>query len=224
MGEAVADKAVASEATAGKAIAGEAAAGKAVATPPPTGGTVLSTVGLAASSAAAPAAAATGATGEATPTPGVDLGQAVEALHGTIALASGQGLAQARIVLHPAELGEILVHLTQTARGLLARVTADSPAATQALAAAHGELRQSLGSLGIDLARLDVGHSAAQGTGADSRGAAGGGAAHGERAAAGRRGARTELPEASADAASATDVDTPLSSPPSRGALVDVFA
>jgi flagellar hook-length control protein FliK len=184
----------------------------------------VSPVGLATSSVSAPASAATGATGAAAPTPGVDLQQAVEQLHGTIALAASQGLAQARIVLHPAELGEILVHLTQTARGLLARVSADSPAAMQALAAARGELRQSLGSLGIDLARLDVGHSAPQGTGADARGAAGGGAAHGERPVSGRRAARAELLEARANAASATDVDTPLAPPPSRGALVDVFA
>ncbi len=76
----------------------------------------------------------------------------------------------------PKELGEIRIHLTQTAQGLLARVTAESPAAAQALAAAHAELRQSLSSLGLNLARLDVGrhgHSAAQGGGAAPEAAAG---------------------------------------------------
>jgi Flagellar hook-length control protein FliK len=208
----------------GGVVAGRAIVGKAVAGESATGGTIASAAGLAAGSAPAPLAAATGATGEATSVPGVDLQQAVEALHGTIALAARQGLSQARIVLRPAELGEILVHLTQTARGLLARISTDSPTATQALADAHGELRQSLSSLGIDLARLDVGRSAPQGAGADSRGAAGGGAAHGEGAASGRRTAQADLEGPRSDAASATDVDTPSSSPPSRGTLVDVLA
>ncbi len=89
---------------------------------------------------------------------GVGLQEAIEGLHGTIQLAARQGLAQARISLQPEELGEIRINLTQTAQGLLARVSAESPAAAQALAAAHAELRQSLSSLGINLTRLDIGH------------------------------------------------------------------
>ena len=89
---------------------------------------------------------------------GVGLQEAIESLHGTIQLAARQGLAQARISLQPEELGEIRINLTQTAQGLLARVTAESPAAAQALAAAHAQLRQSLSSLGINLTRLDIGH------------------------------------------------------------------
>ena len=85
------------------------------------------------------------------------LQQAIESLHGTIQLAARQGLSQARISLQPEELGEIRINLTQTAQGLLARVTAETPVAAQALAAAHAQLRQSLSSLGINLARLSVG-------------------------------------------------------------------
>jgi len=89
---------------------------------------------------------------------GVGLQQAIEAVNASIELAARGGLAQARIALEPEELGEIRIHLTQTASGLLARVTADSPAAAQALAAGHLELRQSLSSAGLSLARLQIGH------------------------------------------------------------------
>lgn len=89
---------------------------------------------------------------------GAGLQQAIETLHGTIELAARQGLAQARLALHPQALGAVRIHLTQTAQGLLARVSAETPAAAQALAAGHAELRQSLSALGIDLARLHVGH------------------------------------------------------------------
>ena len=103
---------------------------------------------------------------------GVGLQEAIESLHGTIQLAARQGLTQARISLQPEELGEIRINLTQTAQGLLARVTAESPAAAQALAAAHAQLRQSLSSLGINLTRLDIGHHdpSAQGGGTDPKG------------------------------------------------------
>ena len=63
------------------------------------------------------------------------------------------------------------------AEGLLARVTADTPAAAQALAAGHAELRQSLGTLGLNLTRLHIGHSGQaplQGDGATAQGHSGG--------------------------------------------------
>jgi flagellar hook-length control protein FliK len=91
------------------------------------------------------------------PGSGVALQQAVETVQATVELAVRQGLTQARIQLHPAELGEIRIHLTQTSAGLLARVSAESSAAAQALTSAHAELRQSLSSLGIDVAQLHVG-------------------------------------------------------------------
>ncbi len=80
----------------------------------------------------------------------------IDAIRATIDLAARQGLTQARIALQPAELGEIRIHLSQTADGLTARVTADTPAAAQALAQGRADLHQSLSSLGVSLLRLDV--------------------------------------------------------------------
>ncbi|HEY3829855.1 MAG TPA: flagellar hook-length control protein FliK [Solirubrobacteraceae bacterium] len=107
---------------------------------------------------------------------GVGLERAIETVHATIELAARQGLSQARIALQPEELGEIRIHLTQTSAGLTARVTAESASAAQALAAGHAELRQSLGSIGLSLTRLDVGHleqSAASGSQQGGEGARG---------------------------------------------------
>jgi len=115
-----------------------------------------SPAGLAQTPLGGPSAA--GSTGEATPAYGVGLEQAIENMHVTIELAAREGLSQARIALEPEELGEIRIHLTQTSAGLIARVTAESPAAAQALAAGHAELRQSLSSMGLSLARLQIGH------------------------------------------------------------------
>jgi flagellar hook-length control protein FliK len=83
----------------------------------------------------------------------------IDAIRATIEVAARQGLTQARIALQPAELGEIRIHLTQTADGLLARVTADTPAAAQILAGARAELHHSLSSAGVSLLRLDIGSS-----------------------------------------------------------------
>jgi type III secretion system needle length determinant len=91
---------------------------------------------------------------------GVDLQQMIDAVKATIQLAARQGVTQARIALQPQELGDIRIHLSQTANGLLARVTADTPAAAQALAGGRSELHQSLSSLGVSLLRLDIGSSA----------------------------------------------------------------
>ncbi len=102
---------------------------------------------------------------------GVGLQQAIEAVNASIELAARGGLAQARIALEPEELGEIRIHLTQTTSGLVARVTAENPAAAQALAAGHAELRQSLSSAGLSLTRLHIGHGQmAAGTGEGSAG------------------------------------------------------
>ena len=151
------------------------------------------------------------------------LEQAIETVHATIELAARQGLAQARIALQPAELGEIRIHLTQTAAGLVARVTAETPAAAQALAAGHAELRQSLSSLGLTLTRLDIGHhdqSAANGS-------QHGGHENPNGQGTSRSGAGTnrstgiEDPEATA-AEPAAEAQTPPAGEP--GALVDVLA
>jgi len=49
------------------------------------------------------------------------------------------------------------IHLSQTAAGLLARITADTPVASQALAQGRAELHRSLSSLGVSLVRFELG-------------------------------------------------------------------
>jgi flagellar hook-length control protein FliK len=161
---------------------------------------------------------------------GVGLQEAIESLHGTIQLAARQGLTQARISLQPEELGEIRINLTQTAQGLLARVTAESPAAAQALAGAHAQLRQSLSSLGINLTRLDIGHhDPAQSGGANAKGGGGqGGAARGESFTDGRPGRPTAIaaladPETETDSPVAEE-PAPATIAPPNGTLIDVLA
>jgi hypothetical protein len=161
---------------------------------------------------------------------GVGLQQAIETLHGTIQLAARQGLSQARIALEPEGLGEIRIHLTQTAQGLLARVSAETPIAAQALAAAHAELRQSLSSLGLNLARLHIGRhdqSAAQdggtalgGGGHDGAAGSGGASSRGNRS--GQAAAITASTDSPADPESAEDAQPAPA--PSHGTLVDVLA
>ena len=97
--------------------------------------------------ASAPAASQSG---------GVALQDMIESIHATVEMAARQGMAQARIALEPEELGSLRIHLSQTADGLLARVSADTPAAAQALAGGRAELHQSLSSLGVSLLRLDI--------------------------------------------------------------------
>jgi Flagellar hook-length control protein FliK len=161
---------------------------------------------------------------------GVGLQQAIETLHGTIQLAARQGLSQARIALEPEGLGEIRVHLTQTAQGLLARVTAETPVAAQALAAAHAELRQSLSSLGLNLARLDVGrhgHATAQGGGtALGGGGRDGATGGGEASSRGTRSGQTDATATPSDPAPGDEVQTNAQPEPAplRGALIDVLA
>jgi flagellar hook-length control protein FliK len=157
---------------------------------------------------------------------GVDLERAIEAVHATIELATRQGLAQARIALAPEELGEIRIHLTQSAQGLIARVTAESPAAAQALADGHAELRQSLSSLG--LSALHLGSCASEHSGA------GLGAqtnqqrsAHDPRAGeAPQHTRRASTDEADDDMGGSEEapVSEPSSIPRPLGALVDVLA
>jgi len=80
----------------------------------------------------------------------------IESIRATIDIAARQGMTQARIALQPEELGHISIRLTQTSEGLLARVSAETPAAAQALQAGRTELHQSLSSLGVSLLRLDI--------------------------------------------------------------------
>jgi flagellar hook-length control protein FliK len=91
--------------------------------------------------------------------PGVPMQEMIDSIGATIELAARQGIAKARIELQPEELGHISIRLSQTSEGLRARVTADTPAAAQALTQGRGELRQTLSSLGLSLLQLDIGSS-----------------------------------------------------------------
>jgi type III secretion system needle length determinant len=104
------------------------------------------------------AAAATGnvsSQAPATPAAGVGMHEMIESIRATIEISVRQGQTQARIALQPQELGQISIRISQTSQGLLARVSADTPAAAQALAEGRSELRQSLSSLGLPLT-LDI--------------------------------------------------------------------
>jgi soluble lytic murein transglycosylase-like protein len=162
---------------------------------------------------------------------GADMQQTIEAVHATIELAARQGATQARIALQPQELGEIRVHLTQSAQGLIVRLTASTQTAAAALAAGHGELRQSLSSLGLSALHLDGLTGEHDGAGVGSHAGERDSARDAATAAGGRRspragadavsGAGGAQAEAAADAANAPAVSTHLVL---HGALVDVFA
>ncbi|HXR28032.1 MAG TPA: flagellar hook-length control protein FliK, partial [Solirubrobacteraceae bacterium] len=190
-----------------------------VASPLPTGASVHAADTPAPSPTAAPTAPASGE-GSSPSLPGapagatIDLQHTIESVRATIALAARQGLAQARIALQPRELGDIRIHLSQTADGLLARVTADSPAAAQVLADARGELHRSLSSLGVSLLRLDIGSFTQSG--------------HGDRE--GRLQGGASSPSSLADPSTTSEEGEPAEEPAgasagaSAGRLVDVLA
>ncbi len=153
---------------------------------------------------------------------GIDLQQTIEAVRATIALAARQGVSQARIALQPQELGDIRIHLTQTSDGLLARLTADTPAGAQALAGGRAELHQSLSSLGVSLLRLDIGSGQYEAGDRQGRfGANPNGSSDGSSASSARLSSAEELD--SAEAALEPD-GAPLSSALQSGGLVDVLA
>jgi flagellar hook-length control protein FliK len=88
---------------------------------------------------------------------GVEMQDMIDSIRATVQIATRHGVAHARIALQPEELGQLRIHLSQTGAGLLARVTADTDAAAQALVAGRAELHRSLNSLGTTLLRLDIG-------------------------------------------------------------------
>jgi len=143
-----------------------------------------------------------------------ELGEMIDAIHATIELAARRGATQARIALQPEELGEIRIHLSQSADGIVARLTAATPAAAQALASGRGELHQSLSSLGATLLQLDIGmFESREGRRQEIAGEPGSG-----RTAA----APTEEDESIAATGGATADAAPSGS--ALGALVDVLA
>lgn len=134
-------------------------------------------------------------------------GERVEAL---VRLATRHGAAEARMELHPQELGSVVVRLRMTSDGLSATFTASNPEAIPQLQQAGDDLRRSLEAKGLTLATLDV---RAQG---DDAGPAG------ERRHGHGTGRRT------ADPRDVEDVDdepiTSITTTVPAGALVDVHA
>jgi hypothetical protein len=142
---------------------------------------------------------------------GVSLARAIDAVHAAISQGISSGASQTRIELSPASLGTIRINLQHTSDGVVARVIADHPEATQTLQQGSDDLRRSLESAGVTLLRLDIG----------TRGESGP-ATHGFDQAPG--GAGSELP--ASDEAGGLDADTsnPITPAVSTGALVNVLA
>jgi flagellar hook-length control protein FliK len=103
-------------------------------------------------------AAPTGAPAPAPPTPApptprlpVHPDHARALLH----IANHRGQAQARLTLHPAELGGVEVRLRVTTHGLVASITAERPESAQVLQQAGADLKRALEAQGVEVAALD---------------------------------------------------------------------
>lgn len=183
---------------------------------PVTPGTVAAEADSLLTSAMGVQASANGASATAAPVTaaGVGMQDMIDSIRATIELAARQGAAQARIALHPQELGHISIRLSQTGDGLLARVNADTTAGAQALAGGRAELHQTLSTLGVTLLRLDIGSFAQSQTGEQEQSAGGQGGSEGSGEAEGP------------DDAEGAQASTPTTSLAGTGAgeLVDVLA
>lgn len=140
----------------------------------------------------------------------------IERIGATVRMATREGVSQARIELRPADLGHVAIRLVQSGDGLRARITADTPAAAQALVQGRGELTQALGALKVSLLGLDIGFSGQPAPGDGGERFAGG--AQAQAGTAGRDKAG-EL-ESPADEAQ----QSPQARGRELGEIVDVFA
>jgi flagellar hook-length control protein FliK len=122
-------------------------------------------------------APATPSTPAAPAVPGARLEQAVETVHQVIRISQSNGITQARVQLHPEELGSIDIHLRSTPDGVVARVVADASQAAAVLRDGGDELRRQLASQGINLTHFDVGTAG----GEQHEAAFGNGGSHGQR-------------------------------------------
>jgi flagellar hook-length control protein FliK len=103
----------------------------------------------------------------------VTLQDAADTVRGTFTAMNQAGVSTARISLSPAALGGIKITLSQTSAGLIARVVADHPEATQTLQQAAGDLKRTLEANGTPLLRLDIssnGDQSLSGRGSDQEG------------------------------------------------------
>jgi flagellar hook-length control protein FliK len=170
----------------------------------------------AAQAQAGPALAGSGAS--APVATGVAMQDMIESIRATIEIAARQGATQARIALHPEDLGHISIRLSQTSQGLLARVSAETPAAAQALMSGRAELHQSLSSLGLSLLRLDISSFGQSETG-DREGRFAGSSERSSASSTAGGEQETESLEALGELAGAA-----APAPIAGGALVDVLA
>jgi flagellar hook-length control protein FliK len=144
----------------------------------------------------------------------VPVAEAAEALRDLIQLTRSREATHARLVLHPADLGGVEVHLRQTADGLQATVHVEHPEALQVLERGVNELRRGLEARGVHVESIDVGLAADQQ----------------ERRSESRSegfGSRTGRMTALGDAGDGADPLSPATSSTVRlsaGALVDVMA
>lgn len=153
---------------------------------------------------------------------GLQLAATVERLRDLVQVAARNGVAHARLQLHPAEFGGIDVRLRASAQGLTAKITADRPEAVQALQQAAAELRQSLQDRGLTVLDVEVSLASAGGSSAHDAAAQAGGSDNGldSQTTSDRRGM-----DAAPDT---TDLDEPELGAAPRGdagaVLVDVLA
>jgi flagellar hook-length control protein FliK len=147
------------------------------------------------------------------PPPGARLEQAVQTVNQIIRISQSSGITQARVQLHPEELGKIDIHLRSTPDGVVARVVADASQAAVVLRDGGDELRRQLASQGINLTHFDVGTS-----GQEQRGAS-----FGNDGSHNQRGNHPNTPQdADAGVPAETSDETTITLP--NGVLVDVLA
>ena len=182
--------------------------------PPATSPPPPATAAPQAAPPAQPPTAAAPAPGPAAPPPGTRLEQAVETVHQVIRISQSSGITQARVQLHPEELGSIDIHLRSTPDGVVARVVAHAAQAAAVLRDGGDDLRRQLAAQGINLTHFDVGTA-----GGDQRGAAfgdGGSQQRGNRS--------PDAGDAGSGAALADDPDETTTVSLPNGVLVDVLA
>ena len=138
----------------------------------------------------------------------------METVHQLIRISQSNGITQARVQLHPQELGTIDIHLRSTPDGVVARVVADASQAAAVLRDGGDELRRQLASQGINLTHFDVGTA-----GGEQRGAAFGNGGSQQR---GNRSASNPDDAGSGAASPETTEETTIQLP--NGVLVDVLA
>jgi flagellar hook-length control protein FliK len=145
---------------------------------------------------------------------GMRLHQAVETVYAVIRMSQSSGITQARVQLHPAELGQVDIHLRQTPDGIVAKVVADASQAANVLRHAGDELRRALQAQGLNLTHFDVGTASED----ERRSAFAGGDGRPQR-----RGGRSAADAVASIAATETSTEETTIRLP-NGVLVDVLA